>query len=123
MTYTLTGKLADILEIQNVNETFQKREFIVETSENISGKEFIETIKFQLVQDKCSLIDNYSIKDNIKVSFNIRGRKWEKEGKTLYFTNLDAWKIEPADKEDEDDFIPPFDDSPSNSDFDDDVPF
>ena len=26
--------------------------------------------------------------------FNLRGNKWEKEGKVNYFTNLDVWKIE-----------------------------
>jgi hypothetical protein len=30
----------------------------------------------------------------VKVLFNIKGSKWEKEGKTNYITNLDAWKIE-----------------------------
>lgn len=122
MTYTLTGKLHAILELQNVSETFQKREFIVETVENSSGREFIELIKFQLLQDKCGIIENYKIGDNIKVSFNIRGRKWEKDGKTSYFTNLDAWKIEPTETEEED-FIPPFDENSNYEDDIDDVPF
>ena len=30
----------------------------------------------------------------IKVKFNLRGRKWEKDGKTNYFNSLDAWFIE-----------------------------
>ena len=30
----------------------------------------------------------------IKVSFNIKGNKWEKDGKISYFNNLDAWKFE-----------------------------
>ncbi len=30
----------------------------------------------------------------IKVSFNIKGNRWEKDGKVNYITNLDAWKIE-----------------------------
>jgi len=28
------------------------------------------------------------------VYFNIKGSKWEKEGKVNYITNLDAWRIE-----------------------------
>jgi uncharacterized protein DUF3127 len=32
----------------------------------------------------------------LKVSFNIKGRKWEKDGKVAYFTNLEAWRIESA---------------------------
>ncbi len=123
MTYTLTGKLIDIFDIQNVSDTFQKREFVVETVENSSGRDFIEQIKFQLLQDKCGLIDNYSIGNNVKVSFNIKGRKWEKEGRVNYFTNLDAWKIEPGDNAEEDDFIPPYDDKAPYEDDIDDVPF
>jgi hypothetical protein len=46
------------------------------------------------VQDKCSLLDGLGINSQVKVSFNLRGRKWEKDGQTSYFTNLDAWKIE-----------------------------
>jgi len=123
MTYTLQGKLTDILPIQNVSETFQKREFVVETVENSSGRDFTEQIKFQLLQDKCGLIENYSIGNNVKVSFNIKGRRWEKDGKVSYFTNLDAWKIEPVDNQEEDDFIPPFDDKTPYTDDIDDVPF
>jgi hypothetical protein len=28
------------------------------------------------------------------VYFNIKGSKWEKDGKVNYITNLDAWRIE-----------------------------
>lgn len=123
MTYTLTGKLIDILNVQNISETFQKREFVVETVENSSGRDFTEQIKFQLIQDKCNLIDNYNVGNNIKVSFNIRGRRWEKDGRVNYFTNLDAWKIEPANSEEEENFIPPFDNNAPYVDDIDDVPF
>ena len=30
----------------------------------------------------------------VKVSFNVRGRKWEKDGKVNYFSNLEAWRLE-----------------------------
>ena len=56
--------------------------------------EFSDYIKFQLTQDRCSLIDEFKINDEIRVSFNIRGNRWEKDGKVNYFTNLDVWKIE-----------------------------
>jgi len=32
--------------------------------------------------------------EEVKVTFNIKGNRWEREGKVNYFTNLDAWKIE-----------------------------
>ena len=32
----------------------------------------------------------------MKVSFNIKGNKWERDGKVNYITNLDAWRMESA---------------------------
>jgi hypothetical protein len=29
----------------------------------------------------------------IEINFNVKGNRWEKDGKTQYITNLDAWKI------------------------------
>ena len=53
-------------------------------------------VKFQCVQDKTAIVDRVNIGDEIKVFFNIKGSKWEKDGKTNYITNLDAWRIEQA---------------------------
>ncbi len=96
MSFELEGKLIEKFNEQQVSNTFKKREFVVEKVEVTNGREFIETIKFQLIQDKCSQIEPFQINDIIKVSFNIKGRKWEKNGKVSYFTNLDAWRIEKA---------------------------
>ena len=46
------------------------------------------------MQDKTSIIDKVNIGDEIKVHFNIKGSKWEKDGKVNYITNLDAWRVE-----------------------------
>jgi hypothetical protein len=96
MNYELTGKLVDKMDTEQVKESFRKREFVVETNEKSGTMVFTEIIKFQLVQDKCELIDSFNLNDDITVHFNIRGRKWEKNGNVSYFTNLDAWRIEPA---------------------------
>jgi hypothetical protein len=39
-------------------------------------------------------VDRVNIGDEVKVYFNIKGSKWEKNGVTNYITNLDAWRIE-----------------------------
>ena len=59
-----------------------------------SDRVFTDTIKFQLIQDRCALLDAYKVGDDVKVTFNIKGSKWEKEGRTSYFVNLDVWKME-----------------------------
>ena len=95
MSFEIKGRLAEIFETQQISEKFQKREFILETKETGGGgSEFIEHIKFQALQDKCSMLDSLHADDIVKVSFNLKGRKWEKDGRVSYFTNLDAWRIE-----------------------------
>lgn len=96
MSFELEGKLIEKFDEQQVSDAFKKREFVVETTEEGGGRVFTEQIKFQLVQDKCNLIDSVDVNQPVKVSFNIKGRKWEKAGKVNYFTNLDAWRVEPA---------------------------
>lgn len=94
MSYELTGKLVAKYDTVQRTETFKIREFAVEKSEDINGRTITNYVKFQSVQDKTTIIDKVNVGDNIKVYFNIKGTKWEKEGKTSYFTNLDAWRIE-----------------------------
>ena len=90
----LTGILIVKNDTNQVSDKFKKREFVIERTEIVGQKEFTDYIKFELKQDKCSLIDSVNCGDNIKVQFNVRGNKWEKDGKVMFFTNLEAWKIE-----------------------------
>jgi len=96
MSFELTGKLVAINETQQVSDRFKKREFVMEISEEINGNVYTNYAKMQLVQNKCEIIDNYRIGDTVKVSFNIKGNKWERDGNVNYITNLDAWRIESA---------------------------
>ncbi|PKP01735.1 MAG: hypothetical protein CVU14_04625 [Bacteroidetes bacterium HGW-Bacteroidetes-9] len=95
MAFEITGKLIEKFETQNVSDKFKKREFVIEYQDN-PNLSFSEMLKFQLTQDRCGLIDTYEIGQEIKVGFNLKGRRWEKEGNVNYFTNLEAWKIEVA---------------------------
>ncbi len=94
MSYELTGKLIAKYDTIQRTETFKVREFAVEKTDDINGRTITNYVKFQCVQDKTEIIDRVNIGDDIKVYFNIKGTKWEKDGKTNYFTNLDAWRIE-----------------------------
>ncbi|WP_223650064.1 DUF3127 domain-containing protein [Hymenobacter psoromatis] len=92
MAYDVTGRLHEIFDEQQVSDKFRKREFVLEVQDG----QYPEQIKFQLVQDKTALIDPYKMGDEVKVTFNLRGRGFNKNGQMLYFTNLEAWRIEPA---------------------------
>ena len=94
MSYELTGKLIAKFETIQRSATFKVREFAVEKTDDNGGRTVSNYVKFQSVQDKTSIIDKINIGDEIKVHFNIKGTKWEKDGKVSYFTNLDAWRIE-----------------------------
>ncbi len=121
MSFEINGRLAEKFETQKVSDRFQKREFVLEIkSTGNSGYEFVDFIKFQSTQDKCSLLDQFNIDDLIKVAFNLRGRKWEKDGQVSYFTNLEAWRIEMAQNKTDDPTVEiPGKDTISNQD----VPF
>ena len=92
--YEINGKLLEKFDTVQVNERFKKREFILEKKELINGIEFSDLIKFQATQDRCQILDNINVNDSIKISFNIRGRKWEKETEVYYFTTLEAFRID-----------------------------
>ncbi len=130
MSYELTGKLVAKFDTLQRTETFKVREFAVEKTDDIGGRTVSNYVKFQSVQDKTSIIDKVNIGDEIKVHFNIKGTKWEKEGKVSYFTNLDAWRVEQvlqpgADKASTDnEYMEPLDTFTSSSpDTIDDLPF
>jgi hypothetical protein len=129
MSYELTGKLLIKFDTTQRTESFKTREFVVEKSEDINGKLITNYIKFQCVQDRTGIIDRVNVGDEIKVHFNIRGSKWEKDGRVSYFNNLDAWRIEqvlkPGNSSDSDnEYFEPLDTFTSSSeDAIDDLPF
>ena len=92
MSLSVTGAILEISEAQQIKETFKKREFVLEITEN---PQYPEYIKFELIQDKCALLDAHKVGDKITVQFNLKGRKWtDREGKVVYFNSLQAWRIE-----------------------------
>lgn len=92
-SFEITGKLIVKDDTQQVSDKFKKREFVVEL-ENDRNPEWNDFIKFQITQDRCDILDAYEIGDTMNVHFNIRGRKWEKDGKVNYFSNMEAWRLE-----------------------------
>ena len=94
MAFEITGKVIDISPVNQVSDKFKKREFVIEKKESGGTAVFIDYIKFQLIQDKCELINESFLNEDVKIWFNLKGNKWERDGKINYFTNLDAWKVE-----------------------------
>ena len=92
MSFEVQGRLHEIFDEVQVSDKFRKREFVLE----IPDGSFTQHVKFQLTQDKCGVVDQYKIGDEVKVNFNLSGKPFTKNGTTMYFTNLQAWRIENA---------------------------
>ena len=87
----INGKIHEIFETKALTSTFNKREFIVEYAEN---PKYPQYIKFEVIQDKCSILDKYIIGDAVEVNYNLQGKPFtDKKGETIYFNSLQCWKL------------------------------
>ena len=84
------GKIKLVGDIQEITDSFRKRELIIVTQE-----QYPQTLCIEFVQDKMGLLDDFQEAEEVKIGINIRGREWKNpEGKTKYFTSLQGWRIE-----------------------------
>lgn len=92
MAYEAEGRLYKKFDTAQVTDTFKKREFVLEVEDGA----YSQIVKFQLTQGNCEKLEPFNEGDQLKVTFSLRGREYTKDGRTSYFTNLDAWRIENA---------------------------
>ena len=103
---TIEGTLIEKFDTQEVTDSFKKREFVVEHAENPQYPEFL---KFELIQTNCQQLDEFEPGEALKVSFNLKGRKWtDPQGSVKYFNTLQAWRLEKSGPQD----TPPAQDAP-----------
>ena len=86
--YETSGKIKMIGEVQSFASGFTKREFVVTTA----ADKYPQDIKFDVVKDKCAMLDSFKPGDDVQVNFDIRGREYN--GK--YFVDLSCWKLQAA---------------------------
>lgn len=84
--YETRGTIKLINDTQSFPSGFTKREFVVTTAHD----KFPQDLKFEIVKDKCSLLDKFAAGQDVVVNFDIRGNEYN--GK--YFVNLSCWKIQ-----------------------------
>lgn len=93
-TYKARGKICELWETQQKSEKFRKREFVLEVTTTGDRGTFIEYLKLQMVQNNCDLLDGIHKGDLVSIEWNPMGRRWkDKDGKWVYFTNLEATDI------------------------------
>lgn len=85
------------------NNGFRKREMVVTTEE-----QYPQHILVEFVQDKCDMLNNFSVGQMVKVSINLRGREWvNPQGETKYFNSIQGWRVESLQPEANADNMPP----------------
>ena len=83
------GKIKFIGSTQHVSDKFSKREIVVSTDE-----QYPQHISIEFNQDKCAILDKYSVGDDVEVGINLRGREWTNpQGETKYFNSIQGWNI------------------------------
>jgi translation initiation factor IF-3 len=86
----IVGKIEYIGPDMQVTTSFKKRELAVATDE-----QFSQSIMIEFTQDKTEYLDGYKEGESVKVSINLRGRKWvNPQGETKYFNSIVGWRIE-----------------------------
>jgi hypothetical protein len=109
MGIEVSGKLHTIFDTKQVTERFQKREFVLELSDN---PKYPQVVLFQLTGDRCDQLSRLRVGDEVRVEFSLRGREWRSpQGEVKYFNSLDVWSIEPL-RAGRSDGAPPRDDEP-----------
>jgi hypothetical protein len=88
--YESRGSILLIHDVQSFASGFTKREFVINT-----GEKYPQQLKFELVKDRCAMLDGFSVGDDVLVQFDIRGNEYN--GK--HYVSLSCWKLQMAGAE------------------------
>ncbi len=88
--YKITGIIELIYSEVIVSEKYKKRDFVLK-----DNSQYTQLITFQLTRDNFSLINKFSVVEEIEVSFNLRGKEWiSPSGEKKYFNTFETWRVE-----------------------------
>lgn len=87
----IIGRLTQKFDAVQVSDKFKRREFVLTIEEQTP---YPQELIIQLAQANCEKLDPFDVDDEIKVQFNLRGRKWDGPNGTKWFNTVDAWRVE-----------------------------
>lgn len=91
MEYSLTGTVVFVGATTQISEKFRRRDIVLRSDQD----KYPQEVKFQVTQDRCTLLDTLQVGQVATVKFNIRGRAYDRrEGGTDWFTSLEIWRVE-----------------------------
>ncbi len=87
----IQGRIKQIFPSQVIGQNgFEKRDLVIVTEE-----QYPQMIIIQFTQQRCDLLNNLQVGQNVKVYINIRGKEWTNpQGEIKYFNTIEGWKIE-----------------------------
>tara|TARA_R100001015_G_scaffold8285_1_gene3232 strand:+ start:213 stop:548 length:336 start_codon:yes stop_codon:yes gene_type:complete len=93
----IKGSIVKIGNVQDISQSFRKRELVLKTVE-----QYPQFIMVEFVQDKAGLLDANFCKQGafVEVSINLKGREWKNpQGDLRYFNSIQGWRIQEAVEE------------------------
>lgn len=92
----LTGTIYKIEDTEAKTEKFSARNFVL----LVDDFKYPQHFQLQFMNDKCALLDSYSVGDKVSVSVNLAGKKYtKKDGTEGFFNSMNAWQIQSVGKE------------------------
>ena len=102
MANTITGKILRIsptvqIPSKDGSKTFPKREVVLDATryDQYTGERGYDNFPaFEFGGEKCAVLDSYQQGQVVTISFDLQGRRWEKDGEVKYITTVRGYKIE-----------------------------
>jgi single-strand DNA-binding protein len=93
----VTGKIHNVGALRVVSEKFKSKDVVLLTEDK-----FPQYITIQFTQDKTELLTEKNVGENVEISINLRGRRWESpQGEIKYFNTIEGWQINTAERANE----------------------
>lgn len=83
------GRIHKIEDTVQASATFKKRNLVL-----VIEGQYPQYPLFEFAQDRVTLLDSFSVGDEVEVSFDLNGREWTSpQGEVKYFTTLKGYMI------------------------------
>lgn len=87
----ISGKIKVLNETQTIGASgFRKREVVI-----ITNEQYPQTLLIEFVQDKCDMLNDFKIGEDVTIAINLRGREYQNpNGEVKYFNTFQGWKLQ-----------------------------
>ena len=94
MAFETQGTILEIMPMKTVGQkNFQIQEFVVEL---YGDTDYPKPIPFQFIGKRANVLSegNFNIGDEVKLAFDLDGRRWEGNDGVRYFNSNNVWEIQ-----------------------------